>query len=80
MAEKKKNYRLAKNSTAEGGYINQRNYAQRHKGEVYEPKIRIRAEYRPQLDSLLQQTGKSITELFLSAVEEKYGVILQKKD
>lgn len=51
---------------------------ERSRGKAYTPKIRILLEYKPAFDELLKTTGLSITALCLSAVEEKYGVTLQK--
>lgn len=77
------------------GYAAQKRYRERHpektrqyrkkqkereKGTVYEPKIRLKIEYKQALLDLLSETELSITDLCLGAVEEKYGVVLRKKD
>ncbi len=54
----------------------QKNYRERHRGEYYEPKIRISRVSKPTFDSLLASTGKTITELVLDALEKQYGVNL----
>lgn len=43
----------------------------------YMPKINIPREFKPTFDSLLASTGKTISELVLEAVEEKYNVTLR---
>lgn len=48
--------------------------------EVYCARIPIKMKYKADLDNLVVEQGLTITELFLSAVEEKYGVVLHKKD
>ena len=65
------------------GYAAQKKYRLAHPDNVvkwrqrfYEPKIRIPKELRPILNSLIKDTGLTITQLFVSAVEEKYGVTL----
>ena len=67
-------------STKAGGYASQKRYREKHKGDVYEPKIRIKKEYKKNLETLLSATGLSITELFVSAVEEKYNIVLHKNN
>lgn len=47
---------------------------------LYEPKLRIPLENKPTFERLLAETGMNITQLCLSALEEKYGVTLQKTD
>lgn len=81
-------------ATKAGGYAAQKKYhssndpakerewrettRQRQRGKVYEPKIRVLIEYKPALMQLMADTGKSLTSLCLTALEEKYGVVLQK--
>ena len=80
-------------STKAGGYATQKKYhathpekvkewrrkqKEREKGTIYEPKIRLQIEYKPVLEKLLADTGMSITTICLTALEEKYGVVLQK--
>lgn len=67
------------------GYAAQKKYKESHpesraneRGRVYEPKIRIPMELKGNLESLMKETGLSITRLFVSAVEEKYGVVLHR--
>lgn len=82
------------NSSKEGGYLDQKKYKERHpekvkewrrkqkereKGTIYEPKLRLAIEFKPILEQLCQDTGKSINELCLSALEEKYNVVLRKR-
>ena len=43
------------------------------------PKINIPREFKPTFDTLLASTGKTISELVLEAVEEKYSVTLRDK-
>lgn len=40
--------------------------------------IRIKREYEPVLDEIVSSTGRTMTDIFISAVEEKYGVVLHK--
>lgn len=51
---------------------------ERQRGKVYEPKIRIQIDFKPTLMQLMTDTGLSLTALCLTALEEKYGVVLQK--
>lgn len=85
----KRKTKPAFNSTKAGGYATQRRYEENHREEIrerqrirrqriYEPKLRIPLENKETLLNLLSQTGLTMTQLFLGAVEEKYGVILQK--
>ena len=64
------------------GYAAQKKYKASHpeiyKGRYYEPKIRIPIDKKDSLAKLIEQTGLTITELFVGAAEEKYGVILHK--
>lgn len=91
--EKTKKSRSGISSTKEGGYAAQKRYREAHpervreqrrkqkermRAVVYERKLRIPMANKPILDDLLRSTGLSITELCLGAVEEKYGVMLQK--
>lgn len=73
-----KKKRAGFSSTKEGGYMSQKRYRESHRGIYYEPKIRIPAAKEPVLKKLLADTGLSITELCLTAIEEKYGVDLRK--
>lgn len=61
------------------GYPNQQKYRETHKGEFYEPKLRLPASSRATLDTLLKQTGMTTTQFFSDAVYEKYGIDLTKK-
>ena len=78
--------RIAKNkSSAEwhkkNGYAAQKRYKAAHpeqRGQNYEPKIRIALEFKPIIESLTAETGLSITQLFISAIEEKYKVVLHR--
>lgn len=45
---------------------------------IYEPKIRVQIAYKDELLRLCKITGKSLTVLCLTALEEKYGVTLHK--
>lgn len=67
------------------GYAAQKKYRALHPDRVraqaqryYEPKVRIPITSKPVLDELLASTGKTISELFIGAVEEKYGVAILK--
>ena len=77
-------------STKAGGYASQKRYRENHPDRVreqrrkrqnalYEPKLHIPVENKPVLEKLLAETGYNLTQLCLSAVEEKYGVTLQNK-
>jgi hypothetical protein len=61
------------------GYPAQKRYREAHKGEVYEPTVRIPAANKPLLEALLKSTNMTITQLFVGAVADKYGVDLCKK-
>lgn len=74
----------------EKGYPSRREYHQAHpeierksyqrKVQLYYmPKINIPREFKPTFDALLASTGKTISELVLEAVEEKYSVTLRDK-
>lgn len=93
MADDKKPAKRSLSSTREGGYATQKKYhathpekvkewrrkqKEREKGTIYEPKIRLQIKYKPVLEKLLADTGMSITTICLTALEEKYGVVLQK--
>lgn len=58
------------------GYTAQKKYRENRKGKYYEPKLNIPADKKEVLFRLMDQTGLTTTQLFVSAVEEKYGVIL----
>ena len=62
------------------GWKNQKAYRARHperRREMYsELTVRLPRDKRPQFDSLLASTGKTITELVLDALEKQYGVNL----
>lgn len=47
--------------------------------ETYSARVPIKMKYKPVLDELIKNEGITIAELFLSAVEEKYGIILHEK-
>lgn len=72
-------------ATKEGGYASQKRYRANHPEKVkewqhryYEPKVRILQEYRAELERLARETQLTLSELFISAVEEKYCVVLHK--
>lgn len=81
-------------STKAGGYSAQKKYhasndptkeqqwrktsRERQRGKVYEPKIRVQIEFKPALLQLIADTGLSLTALCLTALEEKYGIVLHK--
>lgn len=58
------------------GYTAQKKYRENRKGRVYEPKLTIPASKKDALFQLMEQTGMTTTQLFVTAVEEKYGVDL----
>ena len=58
------------------GYTAQKKYRENRKGRVYEPKLTIPARKKDALFQLMEQTGMTTTQLFVTAVEEKYGVDL----
>lgn len=89
MVDGKKKHKAGFSSTKEGGYATQKKYRVEHPDRVkaarikaaqknYEPKVRIPREYKTAFDALLTQTGLTITELFIGAVEEKYNIILHR--
>lgn len=72
-------------------YAPQKRYAKKHpeqrksrdkryKAQFYSPKINVPKEYRDDIMSLANATGLSVNMLFITAVEEKYGVILHKEN
>ena len=64
------------------GYAAQKKYRglNPEKYKRYAIGLVIAPEYQGNLEQLLSTTGLSRTELFINAVEEKYGVDLSKKD
>ena len=58
------------------GYTAQKNYRENRKGQVYEPKLVIPASKKALLFELMKSAGMTTTQLFVTAVEEKYGVDL----
>lgn len=62
------------------GWVAQKKYRATHKPQVYEPKLRIPLSKKETLKTLLAETNLSATQLFVGAVEEKYGVILSDKE
>lgn len=58
------------------GYTAQKRYRENRKGQVYEPKLVIPASKKSVLFELMEKTGMTTTQLFVTAVEEKYGVDL----
>lgn len=62
----------------ERGYPARKSYVKRHKGEVYEPKLRMPASNKGMLEQLLAETGLTVTQLFVGAVKEKYGIDLSE--
>jgi hypothetical protein len=64
------------------GYASQKRcnaaYREAHRGEIYEPKLRIPSSKKGELQDLISKTGLTLTQLFVGAVEEKYGVILHE--
>lgn len=93
--EEKEQRRIAKNAATNAyhkrnGYASQEKYRQAHpekyrayretaRGRTYEPKVRIPIEFKIDFEELLKQTGLSISQLFIGAVEEKYKVTLHKE-
>lgn len=61
------------------GYPGQKKYREAHRGEIYEPRLRIPSANRAKLDALLQQTGLTVTQLFAGAVYAQYGIDLTKE-
>lgn len=49
---------------------------QKYRKHTYEPKLVIPSEYREVINNLADQNGLSVSRLFVSAVEEKYNVVL----
>lgn len=60
----------------ERGYPAHKNYIERHKGEIYEARVRIPSSNKPVLEQLLSETGLTVTQFFVNAVKEKYGIDL----
>ena len=63
------------------GYAAQKKYRAAHPekyNQNYQPKVRIPLEFQHIIERLTQETGLSITQLFISAVEEKYNVDLHR--
>ena len=84
--EEREARRVAQNKSAmerhkKNGYAAQKKYRAAHPekyNQNYEPKVRIPLEFKATIESLTQETGFSITRLFISAVEEKYQVVLHR--
>ncbi|MGN1121582.1 MAG: hypothetical protein ACI4RV_04375 [Eubacteriales bacterium] len=63
------------------GYAAQKKYRAAHPekyNQSYEAKVRVPLEFKPIIERLTKETGLSITQLFISAVEEKYQVALHR--
>lgn len=75
-ARRKAKVQRDNNRQKERGYPARKNYVERHRGEIYEPKLRIPAANKPELEQLLAETGLTMTQLFVGAVKEKYGIDL----
>ena len=81
MANDKQKSKSGFSATKAGGYAAQKKYHANNdnqRGKVYEPKIRVQIAYKDALLRLCDETGMSLTVLCLTALEEKYGVTLQK--
>lgn len=66
-------------STARKSMGKSRNKVKGTEMEVYSARVPIRMKYKSVLEDLLKEQNLTIAELFLSAVEEKYGVTLHEK-
>lgn len=62
----------------ERGYPAHKNYIERHKGEIYEARVRMPSSNKSTLEQLLSATGLTVTQLFVDAVKEKYGIDLSE--
>lgn len=62
------------------GYTAQKKYRETRKGRFYEPKLNIPVSKKSVLFQLLEQSDLTTTQLFVKAVEEKYGVDLHTVD
>lgn len=51
---------------------------ERRRGKYYEPTLRMPKEFQAVLSELSKQTGLSINQIFIGAVEEKYDIVLHK--
>lgn len=81
--EEREAHRILKNKRdnerkKQQGYVAQKRYRENHKGELYEPKLKIPFEKKNDLLELLRSTGLTMTDLFVGAVEEKYKINLHK--
>lgn len=83
---KEKKYKSGFTATKEGGYLAQKRYREAHPDRVvaqrklnYAVTLRFPASNKEVLDGLIALTGLTAPQLFLRAVEEKYGVVLQKQ-
>lgn len=80
--EKRKIYKREYDKST--GYISQKKYKASHPemyhGRFYEPKVRIPIDKKNDLLQLLDATGMTMTQLFVVAVREKFGVELFKND
>ena len=81
--EEKEKRRIAKNKRENerqraNGYAAQKKYRAAVRGKIYEPKLTIPINKKEQLFMLLKSTGLTMTQLFVGAVEEKYGIILHE--
>ena len=89
MTEKEKQYRREYNKKTK--YASQRRYAKkhpeqaavrakRHRDKCYYPSIGVWLEFKTIIVQLAKDNNMSINKLFVSAVEEKYGVVLHKEE
>lgn len=87
-ARRTESYRRQNEKRKQSGWATEKAYLAKHpelraqkyavqKNKYHTITVRIPRESKPAFDSLLASTGKTISELFLEAVEEKYNVTLR---
>lgn len=62
------------------GWVAQKKYQATRRSQIYEARLCIPLDKKETLKTLLAETNLSATQLFVGAVEEKYGVILSDKE
>nr|DAO56456.1 MAG TPA: hypothetical protein [Caudoviricetes sp.] len=78
-ARRKAKVQRDNNRQKERGYPAHKKYVEKHRGEIYEARLRLPADNRHLLEELLSNTNLSVTQLFTGALKEKYGVDLMEK-
>lgn len=89
-ARRTESYRRQNEKRKQSGWATEKAYLAKHpelraqkyavqKNKYHTITVRIPREFKPTFDALLASAGKTISELVLEAVEEKYSVTLRDK-